>query len=416
MRRASASKGDAASARALTVPALVAIAALARMVAPAALLATTIDAVAGTSVRDAAVRVLRVGPTRAIKTISGAAGMARDGDTIEIDAGEYAGDVAIWERSGVTIRGVNGRARLVANGAAAEGKAIWVVRADNLRVENVEFVGARVPDGNGAGIRFERGILRIKGCVFRGNENGILTSGDPASMLEIEDSEFDRNGAGDGYSHNLYVGAIARVIVTGSYFHRANVGHLLKSRARESRILYNRLTDEFDGRASYELEFPNGGLAFVIGNVIQQSQRSENPVIVAYGREGYTHAPNELYLSHNTILNDRAQGGVFILAEPGADVVQTSNNLLVGTGTVRIPGARKSRGNIALPDGTEFVDRTALDLRLKRSSYLRGKATPPAGARGESLRPTAEFAAPAGTRQTEAGAPLNPGAMQSTGP
>ncbi|MEO8037126.1 MAG: hypothetical protein ABI794_00055 [Betaproteobacteria bacterium] len=341
--------------------------------------------------------------------------MAHEGDTIEIDGGDYPGDVAIWARDRITIRGVNGRPRLIANGASVEGKAIWVVRAVDLRMENIEFVGARVPDRNGAGIRFERGSLRIKGCVFRDNENGILTGGDPDAILEIEDSEFDHNGSGDGYSHNLYVGAIARLVVKGSYFHRANVGHLLKSRARDSRILYNRLTDETEGRASYELEFPNGGLAIVIGNVIQQSDRTENPVIVAFGREGYSRAPNELYLSHNTIVNDRKQGGVFILAEPGADVVQTSNNLLVGPGSVRVPANRISRGDIALPDRTQFVDAKALDLRLKRSSPLRGKATPSESADGSSLRPTAEFAGPTGTRPVESTGPLSPGAIQSTG-
>ena len=38
-------------------------------------------------------------------------------------------------------------------------------------------------------------------------------------ILEIEDSEFGDNGAGDGQSHNLYVGTIERFVVQGSYFH-----------------------------------------------------------------------------------------------------------------------------------------------------------------------------------------------------
>jgi hypothetical protein len=47
---------------------------------------------------------------------------------------------------------------LHADGLHAEGKALVVVRGGRRpRVENIEFRGARVPHGNGAGIRFERG-------------------------------------------------------------------------------------------------------------------------------------------------------------------------------------------------------------------------------------------------------------------
>jgi hypothetical protein len=37
--------------------------------------------------------------------------------------------------------------------------------------------------------------------------------------------------------------------------------------------------------ASYELEFPEGGVAVVVGNVIAQSADSPNPIVVAYGAE-----------------------------------------------------------------------------------------------------------------------------------
>jgi hypothetical protein len=220
--------------------------------------------------RAANSRTIHVGPTREIRRIGEAARMARDGDVIEVDAGDYIADVAVWPQKRITIRGAAGRPRLIAAGAAAEEKAIWVIRGEQVVVENFEFTGAKVPDRNGAGIRHETGTLMIKRCLFSGNENGILVSNNDTAALEIEDSEFADNGAGDGLSHNLYVGKIASFSVKGSYFHRARVGHLLKTRARENLIAYNRLTDEYDGRASYELEFPDGGVAIVIGNLIQQ--------------------------------------------------------------------------------------------------------------------------------------------------
>ncbi len=99
--------------------------------------------------------VVAVGPSRTLKLPSQAARAAKDGDTIEIDAGDYVGDVAVWSANNLTIRGVNGRAKLRADGESAQGKGIWVTAGRDIRIESIEFTGARVGDGNGAGIRAE---------------------------------------------------------------------------------------------------------------------------------------------------------------------------------------------------------------------------------------------------------------------
>src|SRR5438105_1422032 len=78
-------------------------------------------------------KVLKVGANRELKVPSEAAKVAKDGDTIEIDAGEYLGDVALWPQSNLTIRGVGGRAVLRALGRSMQGKAIWVIDGGDLR-------------------------------------------------------------------------------------------------------------------------------------------------------------------------------------------------------------------------------------------------------------------------------------------
>jgi hypothetical protein len=65
-------------------------------------------------------RVLHVGPTRAIKTIADVARLAMAGRTIEVDSGDDAADVAVWEHDGVTVRAVSGQVRLA--GAARGGR------------------------------------------------------------------------------------------------------------------------------------------------------------------------------------------------------------------------------------------------------------------------------------------------------
>jgi hypothetical protein len=357
-------------------------------------------------------RTIRVGKDYSIKTIAVAARLARDGDIIEITAGDYVGDTAVWTQRNLQIRGINGRPRLIAAGRSAEKKAIWVIRGDDIIVENIEFTGAKVPDRNGAGIRFERGKLTVRKCVFVDNEIGMLVGNDPSTILEIEDSEFGNTGAHDGRSHNLYVGTIQRFVIQGSYFHHARIGHLLKSRARENFIYYNRLTDEPGGRASYELEFPVGGLAFVVGNLIEQGENTENPTIISFGAEGYKWSRNDLYLSHNTIVNDRLEGGVFILARPGSAYVKALNNVLVGKGDLDIKTRADIGPNWRL-DRSQFVLPEEFDFRLKSDSQAAGAADDPGEAAGASLRPTREYRFPIGTELLPLSRSFSPGAFQT---
>jgi hypothetical protein len=81
---------------------------------------------------------LQVGPQRDIKTIASCEGIARARAIILVDSGDYVADVAVWQQDDITLRAVGGRVRLLAKGAAAEGKGIWVVRANRMRVKGFE--------------------------------------------------------------------------------------------------------------------------------------------------------------------------------------------------------------------------------------------------------------------------------------
>ena len=253
--------------------------------------------------------------------------------------------------------------------------------------------------------------MTVRDCSFTGNENGILTGNDPQVELEIANSEFGHNGHGDGQSHNLYVGAISRLKVTGSYFHHANVGHLLKTRAAVNHILYNRLTDESGGSASYELEFANGGISYVVGNIIQQGSETQNPHLISYAAEGYTWPKNELYLVNNTLVDNRPQGGVFVRVKPGDVIVKAVNNLLVGKGSLESAGSGDYRNNLNV-DSDQFASAARGDFRLKAGGSLLGRAVDAGSVDGSSLMPISEYLHP---RQIAAlkGRAKNPGALQS---
>jgi len=362
------------------------------------------------AIADAA--LVEVGPSRPLKTLAEAARVASDGATVQVDAGTYVGDVAVWTQNHLTLRAVGGRVRLVANGAAAEGKGTWVVRAEGVAVEGFDFEGSAVPDRNGAGIRLERGSLRVTDCSFTHNEMGILTANDPTITLEIENSQFGHNMRPDGHNHNLYAGTIKRLSVTGSYFHHAAEGHLLKSRAALNYIMYNRLTDEDGGRASYELEFPNGGIALVVGNIIQQGPLTENPHLISYGAEGYRWSTNRLTLIHNTLVDGRAEPGVFVRVSPGGGTdVRAIGNLLVGGAHWSLPDSADVHDNLRVTQA-DFDPSTPGDYRLLRRSRAWGAAVASPAAADERQWPTREYRHPHRTAALS-GPPRQPGAVQS---
>src|SRR4029077_4122843 len=178
----------------------------------------------------------------------------------------------------------------------------------------------------------------------------------------IEYSEFARNGGcepGFGCSHNMYIDT-ARFTLRYSYSHHARIGHLVKSRSRENYILYNRIMDEADGTSSYVIDLPNGGLSYIVGNLLQQGPNTDNPTILIYGEEGATNPSQTLYVVNNTFVNDQASGTFVELS--GGTTATLQNNLFVGSGTV-VSGGTVTQVTNRPTSTPNFVNRTTLDYR-----------------------------------------------------
>lgn len=312
------------------------------------------------AVKDfAPARVLRVGPTRQFTDPSQVTGL-QSGDVVEIDAGTYNATESIWSTSNLTLRGVGGRAHLVAPAVISNQKAIWVTGGVNTAVENIEFSGAAVPDLNGAGIRADGQDLAICGSYFHDNQEGIL--GGSGNLL-IEYTEFARNGnctdPVGGCAHNIYVTG-NRFTLRYSYSHHASIGHLVKSRALENRILYNRIMDEADGTSSYVIDLPNGGLSYIIGNLLQKGPNADNSTMVIYGEEGLINPNHGLYVVNNTLVNDFGSG-TFVAA--GGSTATVQNNLFVGNGTLVSGGSPATQTSNLRTSAPNFVDIGTFDYR-----------------------------------------------------
>jgi hypothetical protein len=357
---------------------------------------------------------LPVGPGKSFSSPCQAFAAAADGDTVEIDgSASYDGDVCPIRPSNLTIRGVNGRPKINANGQNSLGKGTWVVMGSGTTIENVEMFGAKVPDQNGAAIRLDGRDLTLRNSYLHHNENGILTSDDGVSNVVIENSEFSDNGLGTGYTHNLYIGQINSLVFRGSYSHDANVGHNLKSRAATNTIVYSRFSSTY-GQPSYEIDLPNAGTAYVIGNVIQQPAANQAATILAYGEEGASNPGQDLYVVNNTFLNDDSVRGTFVMV---GDTVGTpvllQNNIFAGTGNATNQVSAIDRNNYRSLSPS-FVDRSAFDLHpLAGSAMVDAGAAVGNAASGMSLAPTEQYRFPVGTDPRPSSGAIDIGAYEA---
>ncbi|MEM9233230.1 MAG: hypothetical protein AAGA69_03215 [Pseudomonadota bacterium] len=201
---------------------------------------------------------------------------ASPGDIIRLREGRYAAsDVRIAKD--LTLEGV-GEVVLYSPKPVAKGLLVPVAGV-TLTVRDMTFEGARSPDKNGAGIRFEGIGLTIIRCTFRHNENGILATGDEAGFLKVRNSMFWKNGHGDGYSHGIYQAKGQRFDVRNSRFIGTRTGHHLKTLASDVTVTGHSF-DDADGKTSYVLDVPRGGkVLFAKNSIIRRHDAAQRNLI-----------------------------------------------------------------------------------------------------------------------------------------
>jgi Ca2+-binding RTX toxin-like protein len=294
------------------------------------------------------VAILTVGSYQQFSSISAAVAAARDGDVVQVQAGTYTNDF-VTVNTKITLQGVGGMVNMVATISPPNGKAIMTTNAD-VTVDHFSFSGAKVADGNGAGIRYQQGALTITNSYFHHNQNGLLSNASAGGTINIQNSEFAYNGTGDGYTHNLYVGIIDTLTITNSYFHDVAVGHEVKSRALNTIITGSRIAEGPSGTGSYSIDLPVGGRASIKDNVIEQGTQSKNPAIIHFGGEGSPHSGSSLEVSGNTVLNDLASSSAKLLLNQTGIVATVANNSVFGLTSSQI--ASGAEANVS---GTTYL-------------------------------------------------------------
>jgi hypothetical protein len=291
------------------------------------------------------------------------------------DAGTYTNDFATIDTR-ITLQGVGGMVTMLATVSPPNGKAIFVTNTD-VTIDRFAFTGVSVPSMNGSGIRYQGGHLVVTNSHFHGNQQGILSNPDPSGSITIRNTEFGHNGAGNGYSHNLYIGAVGSLTIEGSYFHHAVVGHQIKSRALSTTITDSRIADGPAGTGAYSIDLPNGGRAVLSRNFIEQGPRSGNPVIVAFGAEGNLHPDTSLRMAGNTILNDHPSPSVRLLWNATPVTATLTGNRVFG-----LSAAQHVNGPVSVSGMTTLATRPAFDTSSPWAPAAPRHRAPRRGAEG----------------------------------
>lgn len=282
---------------------------------------------------------IRVCPACAVHTLAEALARIHPGGTIVLEAGTYR-EAGVLDADNVTLRAEPGA---VLRDAAAEGKAALVVKGNDTVVTGLECAGIRVEDGNGACIRLEGRNLTLRHVHFHDSEEGLLAA-DGGGAVVVEDSRFERLGAG-GRAHGVYVNAVDSLTIRRSTFLSGQEeGHEIKSRAARTTI-EDSLVASLDGVDSRLVDVPDGGDLTLRGCVLEKGRNSASGELIGYGLEGMRHGPGRVRLDHTTVVVDRPRGGRLY---HGPVVPEMSGLVMVG-------GSRA--------DGTRwFPDRAAAGL------------------------------------------------------
>lgn len=190
------------------------------------------------AVVPAKARTLGVGPDQEFDRPSIAIAVAAEGDIVLIEPGTYY-DCATWAANGITVAG---RAPgVVLTDMTCGAKAILVIQGDDTVVRDLTLARARVPDGNGAGVRLEGQSLLLQRVQFVNDEVGMIAGTGGPGTIRVEQCRFEGGGvAGDRPSVALSVGPVAALQVAQSVFTGVK-GSQIGSSAMQTELTGNRI-------------------------------------------------------------------------------------------------------------------------------------------------------------------------------
>lgn len=254
--------------------------------------------------------------------------------TIRIAPGTYR-QCAVQEQ-GVIVYEAAEPGTVTLAGRACEGKAALVLRGTGAEIRGLTFTNINVADGNGAGIRLEKGALNVAYARFENSQQGILSADDPASRIYITRSTFTGLGTCEnsaGCAHSLYIGNYGSLTVRESRFERGTGGHYLKARAAQVTVEGNSFDDAGGRTTNYMIDLPAGSTGRIADNWFVQGRDKENySAFIALGAEDLLHGSDGLEVLNNEarFVPGLSRQSVFFADWTGSRIVMQGNKLAAG--------------------------------------------------------------------------------------
>lgn len=221
--------------------------------------------------------------------------------TIAIAPGRYA-DCAVQTQGDVTYLATQ-PGKTIFDHAVCEDKAALVLRGYNASVSGITFQNMESSDGNGAGIRLEKGNLTVAQSWFKDSQEGILTGADRNGRIVVDRSTFTNLGTcaySGGCAHGIYVGDYGLLRVTRSRFERGAGGHYLKSRSVKVEIAGNSFDDSQGRGSNYMIDLPSGSTGQIVNNWFVQGPDHENhSALIAVAAEERKNSADGLVIAGN---------------------------------------------------------------------------------------------------------------------
>jgi len=284
--------------------------------------------------------------------ISDAANSAQDYELIQVMAGTYA-DCAVLPSTAphIWLQGVGGMAQL--NGVVCESKGALVTEGTQTVVDNFEFMNLQISCSEGmnaTGIRVDAGSLLVRNSYFHDSQGSILTGDDPSASIVVQNSVFERLGVDIDFScastgpwfHNIYVSGYGYFTVTNSIFRQNPTGNIIKTRALQSVIQCNQVTNGYDSnyaKTGFLIDLPNGGDEQVDYNILAAGPYTLNQHMVEYGAEGVINPVSALEMTGNILIDDYSSETFLGMWGATTSPAQLMYNTFVGPGYIGDPFA-----------------------------------------------------------------------------
>ncbi|WP_294234854.1 right-handed parallel beta-helix repeat-containing protein [uncultured Sphingomonas sp.] len=185
---------------------------------------------------------------------------------------------------------------------ACEGKAALVLRGRGAQVEGIVFSHIEVGDGNGAGIRIEKGPLVVSNSMFLDSQSGILSAEDPNGTVVVDHSTFSGLGHDPtGYgAHSIYMGRYKSLRVVACRFERGQGGHYVKTRAPYVEVLDSSFDDSNGHSTNYMIDLSNGAKGRIAGNEFVDGRDKDNhSTLITVAPEGAKNDSSGLVVENN---------------------------------------------------------------------------------------------------------------------